>query len=130
MPSTTRARPDEPVGDPIESPEEPSAMRVVDLRAELHAAGVDHSGLKADLVKRVEAVRLLSPRTAAVAPARAARGTKRVRLNMEQTAFLACIRPTTNSFHVSCAWTITTIHFIYMCTHHTFEALCSAHHST
>ena len=30
-------------GDPIENPEAPTAMWVADLRAELHAAGVDHS---------------------------------------------------------------------------------------
>ena len=86
MPSTTRARRDDGPNDPIENPEEPAAMRVVDLRAELHAAGVDHSGRKAELVQRVEALRLLSPRTAAAAPVRAARGTKRVRLNMEPTS--------------------------------------------
>ena len=60
-------------------------MRVADLRAELHAAGVDHSGLKAALVQRVEALRMLSPRTAAAAPTRATRGTKRVRLELQPT---------------------------------------------
>ena len=60
-------------------------MRVADLRAELHAAGIDHSGLKAALVQRVEALRLLSPRTAAAAPTRATRGTKRVRLELQPT---------------------------------------------
>ena len=61
-------------------------MRVADLRAELHAAGIDHSGLKAALVQRVEALRMLSPRTAAAAPTRATRGTKRVRLELQPAA--------------------------------------------
>ena len=87
MPSTTRSSRDGgDADDPIESPEVPAAMRVADLRAELHAAGIDHSGLKAALVQRVEALRLLSPRTEAAAPTRATRGTKRARLELQPTA--------------------------------------------